>query len=115
MTTQSSFTFDDAEVVPGTGGGGRPAAENPFTGIVAAIALKTTDNGKPVAKSFVVSSDDTEQHVTDLNRVKRQLADAGKANDPAVSVQVRANVETPTRSTVTFWTIKRIVRTKKDK
>lgn len=109
-----TFAFEDADVI-NTNAGGKSKGENPFTAVVAQIAMKKGEKGKPVAKAFTVTSPDADSHKTDVNRVRRQLTEAGKDNNPTVSVQSRVTPTEgkPNTSVVTFWTIKRIVRTSK--
>lgn len=115
--------------------GGKTPADNPFKKAVADIALKvyTPENaptpaaiGKPIALSFVQTHEDEAAVKTDRNRVRRQTSDAGKFNDPRVTVYVDfadANTEegsgkskvTHYASKVTFWTVTRQTRKAKDK
>jgi hypothetical protein len=113
MTGTTNLTFDDADVVVNTNGG-RNKEFNPYTDVIAAIALKTNpETGKPVAKKFVLTTPKDESDKTALARVRRQLSDAGKNNDPSVSVQVRDEATGTGTNAITFWTIKRIVKTVK--
>lgn len=110
----TAFTFEDAEIVH-TNKGGKRKEDNPFAAVISQIALTKDAKGKPVAKSFAVSSPDEETHVTDVNRVRRQLTEAGRDNEPTVSVQSRVtSAPGGLSSTITFWTIKRIVRKPSD-
>jgi hypothetical protein len=108
-----ALTFEDAEVLPNANGG-RNKDPNPYADVVASIALKRNDKNKPVAKKFVLTSENADAVKTDIARARRQLAEAGKANDPAVTVQVReAEVDgQPLQTLITFWTIPPIVRGK---
>lgn len=115
-----SFTFADAEPVKSTAPG-RTKEENPFTGIIGEIALKTKEvDGKrvPVAKSFPLDLPKDAAEAKKLtDKVKRQLSEAGQSNDPKVST--RTSVEPvkdvkdkviPGKVLVTFWTIPPITR-----
>jgi hypothetical protein len=121
-----SFEFQDAEPIK-VQGTGRKAEPNPFTEVIAAIALKTkVVDGKvvPVAKAFTLTHEGTEEaRKTAIARTKRQLSDAGAANDPAVTVpSTPAPVkvgpkgkekDSATETVVTFWTVKRQTRPRK--
>lgn len=76
--------FVDAEFIPSAGGTGRKREPNPYTDVIAAIALKTNDAGKPVAKGFPI--DDNADTAKIVARAKRQLAEAGKTNKVPVTV-----------------------------
>ncbi len=114
------FDFEDAQPVTRPFSGGKQAEPNPFTDIIAAIALKVNqDTGKPVAKSFVITHDDEESVIKDRRKVTRQTSQAGRNNDPQVTVRIsftdendiiksgpnQGNVRTY-RTRVTFWTVK---------
>lgn len=113
-----SFDFQDAEPVAVTGTG-RKAAPNPFTDVIASIAMKTGENGKPLAKAFVAEAlpDD---RATAEGRIRRQMGEAGAANDPAVTVRLHiedipqtgkgAAASKVEKFKVTFWTVKRQTR-----
>jgi hypothetical protein len=117
-----SFNFADAEPVKSSAPG-RTKEANPFTEIIAAIALKTKDkNGAqvPVAQAFSmdIPTDEAESKKA-TDKVKRQLSEAGQANTPKVST--RTDVQpvkdakgkvVPGKVTVTFWTIPPITRTR---
>lgn len=112
-----SFTFEDVEY-NNTNAGGRAKGVNPFSEVIAEIALKTDPKTKkPLVKAFTIASTSADEHVTDVNRARRQLVEAGKDNDPTVSVQSRAvpMKSAEHTSVITFWTIKRIVREAKPK
>lgn len=128
----TDLQFEDATPVKRPFSGGRQALPNPYVDVISDIALKTNDKGEPVAKAFLLTHEgvgDTEVDVIerDRNRVTRQMSDAGKNNEPPVTVRVvfeDANVEeqkrpgqpkeTTYRTKVTFWTVKRHApRTKK--
>lgn len=77
--------FIDATYVAPAGGVGRTKEPNPYTKVIAEIALKTDPKtDKPLAKGFLMNDDDTLK--ANVSKAKRQLADAGKTNEPAVSV-----------------------------
>jgi hypothetical protein len=115
-----SYEFQDSAPVK-IQGTGRKAEPNPFTDVIKAIALKTTKvDGKdtPVAKSFTEKHEDGARDKT-VARIKRLLSEAGAANDPAVTVpsaatpvQVKGK-DSNTETVITFWTVKRQVRTRK--
>ncbi len=114
-----SMVFEKAEAIPQSGSG-RKAEPNPFTEIIAEIALKKDDSDKPEARAFTqeYSHDGSEQaekeYVTLQNRIKRQMSEAGAANNPPVTVPVRFSDSAPVKNKknthavrVTFWTVKR--------
>jgi adenine-specific DNA methylase len=117
--------FIEAEYVAPAGGPGRSKAENPFTDVIADIALKLDPNGKPLARALVFEHEDRSAEDSNFKRLvngfKRQLSDAGANNDPQVTVMsVITPVANPvnkkesaTKSKLTFWTVKRQTRTKK--
>ncbi len=123
-----SLVFSDAVPVA-TAGPGRNSSPNPYTDIIAAIALKTQDvDGKtvPVAKLFPFSHDaDPGKRKKEIERIKRQLSAAGHANTPDVSVMTHVapvkvgakgkETDSLTDSVMTFWTIPPIVRPRKPK
>lgn len=119
--------FEDAAPVKRPFSGGRQAAPNPYAGIIAQIALKTDDNGDAVAKAFTLSHEDKDAVATDRNRVTRQLSQAGRNNDPKVtvrstftdaneSVQLKPGLPKVTvyKTRVTFWTVKPYASKKSD-
>jgi len=67
----------------------REKMENPFTAVIAEIALQMDADG-PVARSYVREYEEDGKK-TALNRDRRQLSEAGHDNDPMVTV--RWNVE----------------------
>ncbi len=109
-----SYVFEDAEPVAVTGTG-RKAEPNPFTEVIAAIAMQTDEKtGKPVAKRFVQEAMPNDRKTAE-NRIKRQMSEAGAANKPPVTVRVDVQ-DLPTTSKakdaaqrfqVTFWTVRR--------
>ncbi len=122
----SDLTFEDAVPVKSNAGGSN-AAPNPFTEVIAAIALKkyTKDDAPnpnavdmPVAKSYVVTHKDEDALKTDRNRITRQISAAGGANSPKVTARRsfedahelftsganKGKVKTY-RTRVTFWTV----------
>jgi hypothetical protein len=114
-----SFDFADAAPVKTTGGG-RKAADNPFTEVVSAIALKVDDKGKPLAKAFTLNHENTdEDRKKSIEKVKRQLSTAGEKNDPQVTVMSNATPvqvkgkDSATVTVITFWTVKRQIRPRK--
>jgi hypothetical protein len=77
--------FVDATYIAPAGGAGRTKEPNPYTKVIAEIALKVDPKtDKPLAKGFLMNDDDTLK--ANVSKAKRQLADAGKDNTPAVSV-----------------------------
>jgi hypothetical protein len=115
-----TLEFADTKPIKGAGGPGRTAEENPFREIIAAIALRQDSDGDPIAKAFRLTHE-AGQRDKAVNRVKRQLSDAGKDNDPAVTVRVSATpvevkkrgqepTESQEETTITFWTIARQFR-----
>ncbi len=108
--------FVDATFVPQKGGTGRKAEPNPYTDIIAAIALKTDEKtDKPVAKGFLVADDDTLPTV--VARAKRQLGAAGRENTPPVTVISTVTATTTKgKKLFSFWTVKQHApRTRKPK
>lgn len=123
--TTPAITFTDESYIPGPGGPGKQAAPNPFDGIVGEIKLKTTDDGKPVAKGYVFEHDSRadESKADDVareeRRIKRLLSEAGEHNGCTVR-SVIAPLKNPvngkdsaTKSKVTFWAVKRQERKRK--
>lgn len=100
---------------------GRTAEPNPFIDAIARIALKEKD-GKPVALAYTLDHDaDPKKREQAIEKVKRQLTNAGQANEPKVSVQKDivpvkvAGKDSPSKSIVTFWTTPFIARPRKEK
>jgi len=89
----------------------REKTPNPFTEVIASIALKTYE-GRPVSKSFDAPIPEGDEPQTFGNRLKRQLEDAGAANVPPVTVPVRLSFPEAGKVTVRFWTTKKIYRPK---
>lgn len=126
-----TLEFKDAEYIPPAGGPGRVAEPNPFGEIVQAIAMKKDAKDKPLSKALEFEhpsrlSDKSEDAATlkqTIARFKRQLSDAGDAATPKVTVKsvvtpVRnpnTKKDSPTKSTLTFWTIARQLRPRKPK
>jgi hypothetical protein len=125
----TDLQFEDAAPVQ-RGRGGRPGTPNPYTDVVAAIALQTYPDGtvikgvdvsgQPIAKTFTLTHESADAVKTDRQRVNRLMSEAGGKNDPQVTVRVAhedANTEeqrrpgqakeTVYRTRVTFWTTKR--------
>lgn len=113
----STLVFDDADVIPNSNGG-RRQEPNPYTEIISQIAgQKNEDTGKPVAKRFTLAHSSLDEKQTEINRARRLLSQAGKNNDPAVTVQVRdapaplmrfgkpTSEADPMKTVITFWTI----------
>lgn len=122
--TTPGFDFEDAAPVKRPFSGGRTAAENPFTDVIKAIALKVDENSDAIAKRFTVTHDAADLVKVDQARVDRQLKAAGKANDPRVTVRVSMVENTEERqlkpgeakqtvytTTFTFWTRPAITKT----
>jgi membrane-bound ClpP family serine protease len=121
-----TFDFADASPVKRASSGGRKADPNPFATVIGEIALKTNDNG-PIARSFVVKHDARDAENSDaktvINRIRRQLSDAGRANTPACSVNVDdtpkkvgakgKETDSTTETVITFWTVPPIIRKKR--
>lgn len=90
--------FVDATYIAPAGGVGRAKEPNPYNDVIDAIALKRVDSKgkvyspddegyaklKPLAKGFLMNDDETLKAT--VSKAKRQLADAGKQNTPAVSI-----------------------------
>jgi hypothetical protein len=118
-----TITFEDAAPVKSSAPG-RPARPNPFTEVIAAIALKTDTEGKPLAKSYIEKHTAGEREKV-VKRVKRELSAAGHANNTAVTVCSSAEpvktgakgkeVDSETDTRITFWTTKLQVRPRKPK
>lgn len=119
----TDYTFEDATPVKVEGTGKKPQP-NPFTDVIAAIALKVKD-GKPVAKSFpvVVTGDNDEVKAANRktleNRIRRQMSEAGEKNSTPVTVRTafadaknEKGEPIPDTVRVTFWTVKRQSRPK---
>jgi hypothetical protein len=119
-----TYTFEDATPAK-LAGTGRKAEPNPFTDVIALIALKTDEKtGKPLAKSFIETHEDAEgKRTTAINRIKRLTSEAGEKNTPPVTVRVHTEpvmvkdgkgkeTESPTQVRVTIWTVKRQIRPK---
>ena len=116
--------FIEAEYVAPAGGPGRTKLPNPFTEVIAAIALKKDANDKPVARAFTFTHEaDGSDFKKIVSGYKRQLSDAGADNDPQVTVMsvvqpviVKAkgkpDSESATESKLTFWTVTRQTRKK---
>lgn len=110
-----SFTFEDAapvkrEVV------GRTAEPNPFADVVQSIALKKDNEGLPVAKSFIIPTGDKndKDKYPAIEKVKRQLGDAGTLATPQCSVMKDVSISGK-QAKVTFWTVPLITRERKPK
>lgn len=114
-----TIEFKDAEYVKPQGTG-RKAEPNPYTDIIAHIALQTTPDGKPVTKMFVLEHAPGERDKA-IARVKRKMSDAGADNVPPVTVvAVGTPVKNPvnqkvseTKTEIRFWTTKRQERRRK--
>lgn len=108
--------FLDATYIPSKGGSGRPAGPNPYTGIIADIALKQDAHGKPVAKSVVLDvAYGTANSDRAIAAAKRLLSKAGHANTPAVTTYGKGSaysvadakgkqVVDKSKTLLTFWT-----------
>lgn len=118
------LTFEDA-VAPETNRG-RKAEDNPFEAVVQAIAMKTTDEGKPVAKSVRLSvpkaeKDEVQGDVTVkfINSVIGKLKNAGDKAEPRVTVYRQITTYTDPKKgdtiDVVFWTGQKIERKAKPK
>lgn len=120
----TEMTFTDAAPVKRVFSGGKQPKPNPFVDVVAHIALETNEDGDAIAKMFILTHDvsgygDSKDIVaTDINRVKRQLSQAGKNNDPKVTVRISTEDVSAEeqvkpgqpktmiyRTKVTFWTV----------
>lgn len=108
-----TIVFADAKPLT-VAGPGRTAEPNPFTEVIKEIALVTDKEGKPVAKSFTVTHEPTEDaRKAAIAKVKRQTSKAGEKNTPQVTVYVAGTPvqvkgkDSATETTVTFWTVKR--------
>jgi nucleotide-binding universal stress UspA family protein len=113
-----TFTFVDAAPVKVTGTG-RIAEPNPFADVIKAIALQVKKIGNdslPVAKAVTLTAANEDEAKKTLAKVKRQLAEAGRANDPQCSVLTNvAKGKKPTETVLTFWTVALISRPRKPK
>lgn len=119
------FEFVDAEPIPAApSGGGRVAEPNPYTDVIASIALKVDKKGKPLAKAFILShGEDADSAGKAVRKVRRQLSDAGDNNTPRVTVPTRDKPYTdsktgelvPGKTLITFWTVARQERPRKPK
>jgi hypothetical protein len=122
----TDITFADATPVA-MNVPGRPAAPNPYTDAVKSIVGKTAKlNGDdvPAAKAFPWEHPtvDTDEYKKAVQKLKGQFSDAGDKCQPAVTVRsaitpikdAKGKVD-PKKSTVTFWTIDKIVRARKPK
>lgn len=117
-----TINFEDDKYVP-QAGSGRQAEPNPYTDIIAAIALKTDpDTGKPQAKGFTLEHDGTDEaRDKAIAKVRRQMSLAGEANEPPVTVHVTPKPVTnpvnktvsKTKTRIVFWTTKKQRRPKK--
>lgn len=111
MTTE--LTFVDASYIPPTAtSGGRAPDPNPFLVAVAAIALKTDPKTtKPVAKAFTFYHDGSDADIVRKEaKFKRQLSAAGNTCEPPVTVRSALGTVNATTSTLTFWTIPKIIQ-----
>ncbi len=120
-----SFDFQDAEPIKSTRTGTRKE-HNPFTDVIAAIALKKNENDKPLAKTYTIDKLNDKAHASYMLKIRRQLSEAGAANDPSVTVPVRdtpaklvvagkvTSKDDPTKTRITFWTVPRQNREKKN-
>ncbi len=115
-----TMNFIQSKYVKAPGGPGRTAAENPFREVIAGIALQKDEDGDPKAMSFTLTHEAGTRE-KEINRVKRQLSEAGKNNDPEVTVRCSAKpvvtkkrgqdpVESDTETEITFWTVARQYR-----
>lgn len=112
--------FVDAEYVAPKGGPGRTAGPNPYAGVIAAIALKTVErDGKtvPVAKAVTLTHEaNDEARGKAIASAKRKLSNAGHDNTPEVTVATDKGTPVTTskgtKTTLTFWTVKRQNRTR---
>jgi hypothetical protein len=116
-----TIVFADAKPLT-VAGPGRTAEPNPFTEVIKAIALVKDKEGKPVAKSFTVTHEGTEEaRKSAIAKVKRQTSEAGKKNTPAVTVYVSGTPvqvkgkDSATDTLITFWTVDRQSRPRKPK
>jgi len=116
-----TFEFQDDEPVSRASGAGRTPEPNPFIAPVQSIALKTNpETGKPLAKSFVVDHDGSDDAVAHVNKLLRQLGKAGGACEPPVTcyrhaeplTEKRGNktVEVKGKVKIVFWTGPRQVK-----
>ena len=123
-----TINFVPTEPVARTGGPGRTAEPNPFTDAVQSIAMKTNPKtGKPLALEFNTDhanrGNNADQYTKWEGKLKRQLSQAGAASTPPVTVisaiePVKTGpkgkeVDSPIKSTVTFWTVARQLRPRK--
>jgi hypothetical protein len=108
--------FVDATFVPQKGGTGRKSEPNPYTDIIAQIALKTDEKtGKPLAKGFLIKDDDDLK--TAVNRAKRQLSKAGAENaTPVTVISTLTDSAKKGMKLFSFWTVtQHAPRTRKPK
>ena len=115
-----TLIFEDAQPVQ-TGGPGRTPDPNPYLDVMGSIALKTDSAGKPIAKAFVLDVDPKDGEVArkQTDRTLDKLRKAGKVHNVSVrtaDAPVNDGKGKPVAGKVriTFWTIKRIVRPRKD-
>src|SRR4051812_39468870 len=99
----TEYAFDTVPVPERKASPGRPPLPNPFTSQVATLV---DVDGEPVdrASSFTVPH---EADSTEVNAIRRLLANAGAAN--GVSVIKRVESVDGGGSRITFWTKPRIV------
>lgn len=105
--------FTPAEPVKSKGAGRKPA-ENPFTEIIAEIALKESKPSVPVAMSFTQEFDGTDEGYSKLvEKIRYQTSKAGADNLPPVTVRV-AHKREGKKAEFTIWTKARETRKRKD-
>lgn len=122
MSENTTLEFADAEPIQ-SAGPGRKAGPNPYSDIIASIALKTKEDGKtPIAKAFTATHEaDGREKAVDA--IRRKMSAAGDANDPKVTVKVVGTpvmkgpkgrqTESNTETLVTFWTVTKQSRPRK--
>jgi hypothetical protein len=114
-----SFSFTDAAPVS-LAGPGRAAEPNPFSEIVKSIAMKVDDAGKPIAKAFKLPfgkyEDDkpADDKAREFRKAMNQLARAGYLCNPQVTVRKHIEGDGKGMATVTFWTVEKIHKPRKD-
>lgn len=98
-----SFSFEDA--APTTG----KFEPNPFTEVVASIALKVNpETGAPVAKKFTTTADDKS-----IGKMIRQIRAAAHQANCTAKADWSDRDEASKAVTITFWTIPQQTRPRK--
>lgn len=102
---------------------GRVAEPNPYAEAVAGIALQVDDEGQPKALAFVLEhSADPEQAKKDVEKVRRQIADAARKGEPkSTAYSTPSEVKDSkgnvllNQTRITFWTVAPITHKPKNK